>query len=718
MPKESLSVYLTAVDKMSPVLASITDKTKALDKESQELQQTFEASQKANKGLIERKTELEKKLKDVNETVKNARKNFKELGDEASSDAYKKAQENQRKLRDEIAATSKAMQENQKIYKENIETIRKGGVEEQGTGLGDIAKGLFAGQVGQMLSSSLGGLGQSVLTSAIGMPEASLISDTLSSTISGIAAGSVLGIPGMAVGGLIGAASGLISGGTKIFEAKDDAFKDYYGGLYQDVSGRSGEMVEGGSTLASGRQTDRISFKTLFGDEDTANEYLDSLVDMSNRTPFLYNDLTAMSKTLATYGYSAHKGDEDYIQDALQTIGDAGAALGMGTADMTAVAQALGRMKSSDKAALEYLNILNDRGIGAVGMLAEARGVSQGDMYEMISYGGISGTEAVKIITDALRDAYSGSMLGQSQTFAGITSTLEGLTQELENAGGEAYNTLREFGKSAMVDAYGGELGDAIKEINAVMGENQARRENLQDQYMREVLDAVLRGRRGELWSTFDEDQQNTLSEMSTQYAELKVRYDASNGTDAEAGAELESLYEEAQALGQAYFDNSEFVKMLNETEQDEIEAIRGGTAGLEEATQATYKLRDELSKGLAVQIPSALGYSSRGEYAARNQGGNTLSGSRITERRDLQGNRHAFGLERVPYDEYPALLHEGERVLTASEARAQDTVQTAPIQITITGNSFTGTPEEMADALAEILVRKITQAGIAAAPR
>lgn len=95
MPKESLSVYLTAVDKMSPVLASITDKTKALDKESQELQQTFEALQKANKGLIERKTELQKKLQDVNEEVKEARKSFKELGDEASSDAYEKAQQKQ-----------------------------------------------------------------------------------------------------------------------------------------------------------------------------------------------------------------------------------------------------------------------------------------------------------------------------------------------------------------------------------------------------------------------------------------------------------------------------------------------------------------------------------------------------------------------------------------------------------------------------------------------
>lgn len=721
MPKESLSVYLTAVDKMSPVLASITDKTKALDKESQELQQTFEALQKANKGLIARKTELEKKLKDVNETVKNARKSFKELGDEASSDAYKKAQENQRKLRDEIAATSKAMQENQKIYKENIETIRKGGMEEQGTGLGDIAKGLFAGQVGQMLSSSLGGLGQSVLTSAIGMPEASLISDTLSSTISGIAAGSVLGVPGMAVGGLIGAASGLISGGTKIFEAKDDAFKEYYGGLYEDVSGRAGEMVEGGSTLASGRQTDRISFKTLFGDEDAANEYLDSLVDMSNRTPFLYDDLTAMSKTLATYGYN-----EKNILPLLQTIGDAGAALGMGTADMTAVAQALGRMKSSDKAALEYLNILNDRGIGAVGMLAEAKGVDQGTMYDMISEKKISGSEAVEIITAALKESYSGSMLEQSQTFAGITSTLEGLTQELENAGGEAYNTLRESGKSAMVDAYGGELGDAIKEINAIMGENQARKENLQDQYMREVLDVVLNGRRGELWGTLDASQQGELSDLQEKYAYQMRRYE--NG-DTDAGAELESLYEQAQILGQAYFDNSDEMDRLNDVEKREIEAINKAIAPLEIAHQRLYELNQTM-KGLAVKLPSAFGYSSRGEYVTQTRGENSLargqeensllSRGHITERRDLQGNRHAFGLERVPYDEYPALLHEGERVLTASEARSQDTGQAgaAPLQITITGNSFTGTPEEMADQLVEVIVRKIRQARIAAAPR
>lgn len=125
-------------------------------------------------------------------------------------------------------------------------------------------------------------------------------------------------------------------------EASSDAFKDYYGGLYSDVSGRSGEMVGTGSTLASGRETDLISFNTMFKDKQIAQDYLADLVNVANVTPFLYDDLVSMSKTLATYSYSGDKNSEDYILPLLQTIGDAGAALGMGASDMNSVAQALG----------------------------------------------------------------------------------------------------------------------------------------------------------------------------------------------------------------------------------------------------------------------------------------------------------------------------------------------------------------------------------------
>ena len=45
----------------------------------------------------------------------------------------------------------------------------------------------------------------------------------------------------------------------------------------------------------------------------------------------------------------------------------------------------------------------------------------------------------------------------------------------------------------------------------------------------------------------------------------------------------------------------------------------------------------------------------------------------------------YAFGLPYVPYDNYPARLHEGERVLTASENRSYE--QSQQMSITFTGD-------------------------------
>lgn len=730
MPKDSVNVYLTIQSGSSEgVLASLTDKTRALDKETQLLKQATDALTKANKPLVEEQTKLQAQLKSSQKVVNDLQKAYDEFGDEMMKLDLDQAIEDHSKLKSELSAVNAQLGANQKTYKEYLEIVRKGslsGIDGEASSDFDLSAVWGGLGIGEQLSSLAGEIGGAFLSSTFGDGVGGIASSALSSTITGASLGTAIapGIGtavGAAVGGILGAMGGIVDEWSN----QDDAFKDYYGGLYGDVKDRSGEMTKSGSSIAAGREKDRISFRTLFGDGETADAYLDELVDLANHTPFLYGDLTAMSKTLATYGYSGRAGDKDYMLDTLRAIGDAGAALGMETSDMTAVAQALGRMKSSDKTTLEYLNILNDRGVGAVGYLADAYGVSQGDMYGMISKGQISGTEAVEIITAALRDAYAGVMEEQSRTFSGVTSTLEGLEQELDNAGGDAYNSLRAVGQNAMVDAYGGELGDAIKEINAVMGENQARRENLQDQYMRETLDAVLNGNQGKV---FTAEQSAELAELSARYTEMKARYEASGGGDAEAGAEMESLYEQAQALGQAYFDNSEFVKKLNDTELDEIQAIRDNTAGLENASQASYQLSQELSKGMAVRLIK----ENYGAAIAEGKGGElpelaTVGGHVGLAEEKQEGyygyngiwHPHAFGLDRAPYDGYPALLHEGERVLTASQARAQDAGGGAgSIQLTVTGNSFTGTGEEMADQLWSIIIGRLEQAAAAAAPK
>ena len=287
-----------------------------------------------------------------------------------------------------------------------------------------------------------------------------IFSNALSTATTGASAGFMLGGPvgaaiGAAAGGLVGVASGSVQNWSK----KDDAFKSYVQNAVEGQLDEQTTSLTSGSALAASRETDQISFATLFKGEDKAKTYLSELVNMANTTPFLYDDLTAMSKTLATFGYDAKS-----ILPVLSTIGDAGAALGMSTSDMTTVAQALGRMKSSDKATLEYLNILNDRGIGAVGMLAEAKGKSQGEIYDMISKGQIAGQDAARIILDALTDSFAGSMERQSKTFSGITSTIEGLRQELDNAAGEGYNETRMAGLQAEREWLEGDSGQEMQE--------------------------------------------------------------------------------------------------------------------------------------------------------------------------------------------------------------------------------------------------------------
>lgn len=715
---ESLSVYLTAVDGISPVFASITDKTRALDKESQELQQTYEALQKANKGLIAHKTELQKKLREVNEEVKAAKKQLNELGDEASSDAFNKAVEKQQALRNEIAGTTKALQENQKIYKENIEAARKNalGGGEQGTSLNDMAKEIVTGQIGQTFVSSLGGLGQSLLTSAIGTPAASLISDALSSAISGGTAGAMFGLPGIAIGAGLSALSGIISGETKIIEAKDDAFKDYYGGLYDDVKGRSGEMVEAGSTIAGSREQTRIAFEQKLGGEKQAAEYLARVEKMASSTNYDYDEIVDYAKLLL------NSYDPDEVFGVLRDLSDATVGLNLSSSDVNMMLSGLSRMRTTGKATQEYLNYFRERGVDTDQALADSLGEEESSIADMVSEGKISGEDAAQAILDFIQQKFGGLSDNLASTYDAMVDNLGDVTSSIQAAGGDAYNELRKSGVSAQQEAYEGKLGEALKEINAVLGENQARKENLQEQYMREVLDAVLNGNQGSLWSTFNEDQQKELTDMSQKYASFMEQYQ--NG-DTDAGAELEALYEHAQILGQAYFDNSDEVARLNDIELDEIEAIRENTAGLTEATQASYQLSQELSKGYGAVIHANYGAivdelpqitPSGSDYLELTKQPQVItyssSGSSYIP--------HAYGLARVPYDEYPALLHRDERVLTASEARAQDAGQgtPAPIQIPITGNIFTGMPEEIADQIAEIIVRKLEQAATAAAPK
>ena len=73
-------------------------------------------------------------------------------------------------------------------------------------------------------------------------------------------------------------------------------------------------------------------------------------------------------------------------------------------------------------------------------------------------------------------------------------------------------------------------------------------------------------------------------------------------------------------------------------------------------------------------------------------------------------GHQRAMGIDYVPYDNFPALLHEGEKVLTAGEAR-QEKNGVGSIQIVI--NGMTVREDADIDRVAQALLSKLEEANM-----
>ena len=650
------SIVIKATDRYSDVLKTLSKTTKAFSDDVDSLEEGLYA-------LNKNKYTLKLDAKKAQQALKEAEKQFDLTHSAADGLKMELAQANYDNVVRNLNAVTKEARNTEKAISK-LENRSGGG---GGGGAANFGKSVFqALAISGITDSAKQLLSQGATTlagSAFGNEGGMLFSNALSMATSGASAGfMVAGPAGALVGAGIGGLVGLGSGALQSYESQDSSFKSYVQDAVQEQLDAQSESLTSGSSIAAGRETDKISFATLFGSKETADSYLSNLVGMANSTPFLYDDLTSMSKTLATYGY-----DADSILPVLQTIGDAGAALGQSTSDMTAVATAIGRMKSSNKTTLEYLNILNDRGIGAVGMLSDAYGVDQGTMYSMISKGEVAGQDAVRIILDALSDSFAGAMEAQSKTFSGITSTIEGLQQELDNAMGEGYNQTRMQGLEAQKAWLAGDSGQEMQEAYTAIGAWKASLENAKEQYIRDAMNDAMGS---EEYKTAEAE--GDAAEMGRILMKAKIdgmnEYNANEGKDEELAQEL-SL----------------------------IESVRDDTALNNSYWDAGYTLGQEFSKGRAAATTDS---------AWADAVNNFNSG--YTKHRS--GHQRAMGIDYVPYDNFPALLHEGEKVLTAGEAR-QEKTGVGSIQIVI--NGMTVREDADIDRVAQALLSKLEEANM-----
>lgn len=636
--------YSEAIRKMQRTQTSFRKDLKSLQKELDTL----------NKNKVTLNTDLSKAKREL----KDAEKSFSAVGDEAARLRLEAAQADYDNIRQNLDLVSRAAKQAARDMDNltGVASKTENRMSSSGGTLATLAKaGLFS-----MAGNAAADLGGVLASSAFGSQTGSAITSVLGGAVSGAAMGSVAGPAGTAIGTAVGALTGAIQAFTAQYSSKDDAFKSVVQDTYNEIKQAQAEALSSGSSIAASRETAQMSFATLFGDADAAEEFLSDITQFANETPFLFDDLTSMGKVLKTYGYEVEE-----LLPTMQKIGDAGAALGMGREDMAAMATYLGRMKTTGKTTMEYLNPLLERSIPVWDYLAQASGIAKDEVQEMVSRGLVPGEKAAEIIADYMGEDFAGSMEQQAQTYAGLASTLEGMQEEMDNAMGEGYNEQRKLGMQEQIDWLSGESGEAMKEANRLIGEWQASLENEKERLLRESMDAVM---------------------TSDAFAEAN---------SVEKGRMLAA----AQAEANAEYLKSDGYQLQQEANEKLVDDIQ--VAMKDVYLDAGYNMGLKFSEGVANAIKDA-GGGVASVIAAELGGGYSGVSPRMEHERG-----YAYGIQRVPYDNFPALLHEGERVLTASQAREQGGAPT----VQVTGNSFIVREEADIDRIATALCQKIADA-------
>lgn len=389
-------------------------------------------------------------------------------------------------------------------------------------------------------------------------------------------------------------------------------------------------------------------------------------------------------------------------------LSDATAGLSLSDSDVTMFITGLSRMRTTGKATTEYLNYFSERGVDVYQALSEAlqengQNVDKSGIAELISKGAISGDTASEAILQYIKREYGGLSSELASTYDAMVANLGDATTSLNAVMGNAYNEIDKSRIQREMDFYDSEAGAALEEAYGIIGASQAYAESYKNEILNAARTWILTGEESDLFTeNMTYQDTNVRDWLTSQHEEFENLMLAAEDGSETAGIHMEGIINSADALAQTMFDSSDFAKAQAETEQDLIEATQNLTASFN-SFAAAYGTQQALTKGLAAVTDY------RASWAIpkiSDDEKNAIIHAPTSEiPRNVSG--YAYGLNRVPYDDFPAILHEDERILTASEARSYESSRA--IQVTVTGNEFVVRDETDIDAIAEKIATELS---------
>lgn len=739
------NIVVKLKDQFTQATNSMKTANKGFTTSLEETQQKARAYSARLDELVRKQSKLQTSLEAARLELKSAKSAFGEAATAANSDKLTAANEKYNKLKNQLSDMSRAAREAQRDLNSLSETNRK---VESRSGISGSSGGVvqtlgklgITAALGQLASKGVGLLG----TSLFGSSGGSYISSALSGAAGGAALGSTVA-PGLgtAIGAIAGLGSGLASAYLDQLGEKDDAYKQTVSSIYQDVLSRQETALTSGTTTAAGRESTRMSFATLLGGNEAADTLLGDIHNFANLTPYTYNQLTPAARTALAYGF-----DSGDVMQLIEQAGNASAALGAGSSGLSTIMEVLGRMNMGimDR---EQLNRLTMLGMNPYQMLADASNemaengasmIASGnytpaeianiqsmmdkvatsgaytaeEIKDMVTKGLIPGAQAAEALADQMGRAYDGALKLQSTTAEGLESTLEGLQEDLDAAMGEGYYSARKQGLEDQISFLQGDTGADMQEAYRLIGEYQAELLNKQEELERDAMQSVMSGTLQGDWAAASQAMQAKMTALMGEYDAAKLN---------ENGAEMGRIIAAAQALAQEEYTNTDGYQQQIDAQKKLAEDVQQGAS--ESYYTAGYELGKAMSKGVAAGALSmqelvadameAVGSTATDEIQwtdDRTNGTSIMSTAGQFDFATLaedRANSHAYGLEYVPYNGYPAMLHQGEQVLTAEQARQSR----GGVNIAKLADSIIVREEADIDRIAQTLADKIVAASL-----
>lgn len=449
---------------------------------------------------------------------------------------------------------------------------------------------------------------------------------------------------------------------------------------------------------ASNIEQSRINYKNMLGEKD-GDSFVNKLLRLTNETSFDFSELDNFGKKLISSGF-----DSNESINVFRALGNASTANGAGADGVMQMIDALKNMKSTGKVSLDNLDAFDSVGVDAYGILADSIEIigkktraTKDELKELVSKGVIPADEAIKYLISGMEDRYAGMMIMEKQSFSGLISTIKDSANQI---------ILGPLGKG-FIDG----IKPALKGFSDFFGLGTKGFKDLSEQIYSFGMEI------GEFTG-------NAINNLKNIFGQL---FNDEKFKNADVPAKILMIYDAIKAnVDQWYKQNGDslyikikefftgFISRIGE-ESDFKNAVQDLWVAISPDADTILKMfmkpiyeNGRFKEGLTGYTPngfdlgatinSILDFFTKSDSSIGGGGG---------------GGCYAIGLNRVPYDYYPALLHEGEAVLRRTEADNYRNGVGKGVIISKIADTIVVKDETDMYKIANILVSEIEKAGL-----